>query len=145
MVVATSVTRPEVFAPHPRGRMVSVPTDADVIYAWGASLPRTDAVVVHGLRKLRVGSMVYLALSTDERVMGFGYPKLEREALVASAPDVFLLPRATDLRYSWVLARIDRLDPGEARELVLDAWDMVVPRFLARQARLTLDMVRHGE
>lgn len=122
-----------------------MPTDADAIYAWGASLPRTDAVVVHGRRKLRVGSMVYLALGADEQVMGFGYPKLEREALVASAPDVFHMPRSSDLRYSWAIARLDRLDADEARELVLDAWDMVVPRFLARQARLTLDMVRRVE
>ena len=116
-------------------------TDAEAIYAWGAGLPRTDAVVVHGRRKLRVGSMVYLSLSADEHVMGFGYPKLEREALVASAPDVFTLPQGSDLRYNWVLTRLDRLDADEACELVLDAWDMVVPRFLARQTRLALDMV----
>lgn len=120
-------------------------TDADAIYAWGARLPRTDAVVVHGRRKLRVGSMVFVALSADERVMGFGYPKLEREELVASAPEVFHLPRAADLRYSWALARLDRLDPDEARELVLDAWDLVVPRFLSRQVRLSLDMVKQVE
>jgi len=33
------------------------------------------------------------------------------------------LPRTSDLRYSWALARLDRLDADEARELVLDAWD----------------------
>lgn len=119
-----------------------MPTTPDEIYAWGAALPRTDAVVVHGRRKLRVGSMVYLSLSADEALMGFGYPKLEREALVASAPDVFQLPHASDLRYHWAVARLDRLDEEEARELVLDAWDMVVPRFLAKATRLALDMVR---
>lgn len=117
-------------------------TSPDAIYAWGAALPRTDAVVVRGRRKLRVGSMVYLALSADEALMGFGYPKLEREALVASAPDVFQLPGASDMRYHWAVARVDRLDEEEARELVLDAWDMVVPRFLARQTRLALDLAR---
>ncbi len=117
-----------------------MPTDPDTIYAWGARLPRTDAVVVHGRRKLRVGSMVFLALSNDERVMGFGYPRLERDALVASAPRVFLLPQASDLKYNWVCARLDRLDTDEALELVLDAWDLVVPRFLSRRTRLVLDM-----
>ncbi len=125
--------------------MVPMPTDVEAIYAWGAGLPRTDAVVVHGRRKLRVGSMVYLSLSADERVLGFGYPKLEREALVASAPEIFHMPQGSDLRYNWVLARLDRLDADEACELVLDAWDMVVPRFLARQTRLLLDMARGAD
>ncbi len=122
--------------------MGSMPTQPDTIYEWGAALPRTDAVVVRGRRKLRVGSMVYLSFDAEETVMGFGYPKLEREALVASAPHVFQFPRAGDMRFHWAVARLDALDEGEARELVLDAWDMVVPRFLARQTRLTLDMVR---
>jgi len=119
-----------------------MPTRPDAIYSWGSALPRTDAVVVHGRRKLRVGSIVYLSFDVDETVMGFGYPKLEREALVASAPDTFYMPSASGLRFNWVIARLDALHEDEARELVLDAWDMVVPRFLARQTRLTLDMVR---
>ncbi|NTV39266.1 MAG: MmcQ/YjbR family DNA-binding protein [Demequinaceae bacterium] len=122
-----------------------MPTRPDAIYSWGAGLPRTDAVVVHGRRKLRVGSTVYLAFDVEETVMGFGYPKLEREALVASAPGTFQMPRASDLRFNWVVARLGALDPDEARELVLDAWATVVPRFLARQTRLTLDMVRHRD
>jgi hypothetical protein len=120
-------------------------TQPDAIYSWGAALPRTDAVLVHGRRKLRVGSMVYLSFDAEEAVMGFGYPRLEREALVASAPETFQMPRVSDMRYHWVLARLDALDPDEAEELVLDAWDMVVPRFLARQTRLTLDMVRRTD
>lgn len=122
-----------------------MPTLPDEIYSWGAALARTDAVVVHGRRKLRVASMVYLSFDAAETVMGFGYPRLEREALVASAPDTFQMPRASDLRFNWVLARLDALDEDEARELVLDAWDMVVPRFLARQTRLTLDMVKRED
>jgi hypothetical protein len=109
--------------------------DADALYRFGASLPRTDAVVVRGRRKLRVKSLVYLAFSADEAVIGFGYPRLERDALVASAPDVFLLPRESDLRFSWVCARVVGLGQDEAEEFVLDAWDMVVPRFLARETR----------
>jgi hypothetical protein len=122
-----------------------MPTNAEDIYAWGAALPRTDAVVVHGRRKLRVGSMVYLSLNVEETLMGFGYPKLERDELIASAPHVFQMPRASDLRYHWAIARLEALELEEAMELVLDAWDMVVPRFLARQARLTLDMVNHED
>ena len=58
--------------------------------------------------KFRVGRIVYLAFSRDETMMGFAFPKEEREALVASAPDTFLLPKPSDLRYHWVVVRLAR-------------------------------------
>lgn len=112
--------------------------DVDALYEFGAALPRTDAVVVHGRRKLRVKSLVYAALSTDETLMGFAYPRLERDALIASAPGVFSLPRASDMRFNWVLAQVAKLADDEAQEFVFDAWAMVVPRFLERETRLRM-------
>jgi hypothetical protein len=88
-------------------------------------------VLVRDRVKFRVGRLVYLAFSRDEEVMGFGFPKEEREALVASEPDKFLMPDRGDLRYNWVQVRLDRLDADEMRELVIDAWRMVVPRRVA--------------
>jgi hypothetical protein len=88
-------------------------------------------VLVRDRVKFRVGRLVYLAFSRDEEVMGFGFPKDEREALVASEPDKFLMPDRGDLRYNWVQVRLDRLDADEMRELVIDAWRMVVPRRVA--------------
>jgi hypothetical protein len=43
----------------------------------------------------------------------------------------FPLPRPSELRYNWVVARLDHLDRTEMRELVLDAWRMVVPKRVA--------------
>ena len=63
--------------------------------------------------------------------MGFAFPKEEREALVASEPAKFLMPRQSDLRYNWVLVRLEAIDAKEMRELVLDAWRMVVPKRVA--------------
>jgi hypothetical protein len=63
--------------------------------------------------------------------MGFGFPKDERAALVASEPHKFQLPRPSDMRYHWVHARMAELDETEMRELVLDAWRMVVPKRVA--------------
>ena len=76
------------------------------------SLPRvTDGIVRDSIR-FRVGRLVFLAFSPDEQFMGFAYPKEERDALVGSDPDRFLLPRASDLRYNWVAARTDALHVG---------------------------------
>ena len=60
--------------------------------------------------------------------MGFAFPKEERDALVASEPHKFLMPRVADQRYQWVEARMAALDGEELREIVLDAWRMVVPK-----------------
>ncbi len=83
--------------------------------------------------KFRVGRIVYLAFSRDESLMGFAFPKEERTALVASEPDKFLMPKTSDLRYNWVVVRLAAIDDAEMRELVLDAWRMVVPRRVAAE------------
>jgi hypothetical protein len=95
------------------------------------SLPRTYEALVRDRVKFRVGRIVYLAFSRDETLMGFAFPKEEREALVASEPEKFLLPRTSDLRYNWVVVRLDAIDDVEMREIVLDAWRMVVPKRVA--------------
>jgi hypothetical protein len=63
--------------------------------------------------------------------MGFAFPKEERDALVASDPERFSLPRPSDLRYHWVQVRLAALGRPELRELVTDAWRMVVPKRVA--------------
>ncbi len=96
-------------------------------------LPRSHEVLVRDRMKFRVGSIVYVAFSRDETVMGFGYPKEQRASLVASDPATFLMPSASNLRFHWVEARLDALDRDELTELVLDAWRMVVPKKVARE------------
>jgi hypothetical protein len=103
----------------------------DGVRAVALGLPRSYEAVVRGRVKFRVGSIVFLAFSHDERCMGFAFPKEERDALVASEPDKFSLPRQSDMRYNWVVVRLDAIDDDEMRELVLDAWRMVVPRRVA--------------
>jgi hypothetical protein len=95
------------------------------------SLPRTTEALVRDRVKFRIGRIVYLAFSPDETVMGFAFPKEERTALVASEPHKFLMPTRSDLRYNWVLVRLAAIDAAEMRELVLDAWRMVVPKRVA--------------
>ncbi|WP_446666354.1 MmcQ/YjbR family DNA-binding protein [Flexivirga sp. B27] len=104
----------------------------DDVLPLGTELERSYPVHVRGRLKFRVGQIVYVAFSSDETVMGFGFPKEERAALVASDPDTFKLPSASDLRFNWVHAQLARLDPSEAREFVVDAWRMVVPQKLSR-------------
>src|SRR5690349_15829585 len=103
----------------------------DDVRPLGADLERSYQVYVRGRLKFRVKQIVYVAFSLDERVMGFSFPKEEREALVRGDPRRFQMPAASDMRFNWVQADLAALDPAEARELVVDAWRMVVPKKLS--------------
>ena len=95
------------------------------------SLPRSYEALVRDRVKFRVGRIVYLAFSRDETLMGFAFPKEEREALIASEPDKFMMPKLSDQRYNWVVVRLSAIDDIEMREIVLEAWRMVVPKRVA--------------
>jgi hypothetical protein len=41
------------------------------------------------------------------------------------------MPDMSDLRYNWVVGRLDALDEDETDEIVIDAWTMVVPKRVA--------------
>lgn len=105
-------------------------TVADV-RAVALALPRTEEHLIHDRVKFRVGRIVYAALSRDETILGFGFPREERAALIAAQPDRFLLERASDSRYQWIDARMATLTVPEMRELVTEAWRMVVPKRVA--------------
>lgn len=92
------------------------------------TLERSYEAVVRDRVKFRVGRIVYLAFSRDDSLMGFAFPRDEREALVASRPDTFLMPRPSDLRYQWVVVRLSAIELDELEEIVVDAWSMVVPK-----------------
>jgi hypothetical protein len=48
------------------------------------------------------------------------------------------MPRESDLRYNWVVVRLAAIDLDEMRELVIEAWRMCVPKFVAAEHERTL-------
>lgn len=108
--------------------VTKTPVTVDDVRAIAATLPRSYEVFVQGRVKFRVGQIVYVAFERDERIMGFGFPKELRDALVDSDPDKFLMPRPSDLRYNWVCVRLDAIDRNELFALVVPAWRMCVPK-----------------
>ena len=54
---------------------------ADDVRAIALSLPRAYEALVGDRVKYRVGRIVFLSLSPDETVLGFGYPREERAAI----------------------------------------------------------------
>src|SRR3954468_21940523 len=113
---------------------------ADQVRACLADLPRSYEVFVRGRWKFRVGQIVYIAFSKDETMMGFAFPKEERQLLIETEPDKFLYPRESDMRFNWVVARLDKLSRREMEEYVIDAWRMVVPKRVG-----AAELLRRGE
>ena len=108
-------------------------TTVDFVRSVATPLPRSYEVIVRDRVKFRVKQIVWLAFSRDELTLGFAFPKAERDDMIAAEPHKFLPPHPSDLRFNWLEARLDALDDDETRELVLEAWRMVVPKFLARE------------
>lgn len=106
----------------------------DDVRALASTLPRSYEVFVHGRVKFRVGRIVYLDFSRDGTLMGFAFPREWRPVLLSSDPRKFVPPRPSDVRYNWVQVRLAAIDASEMRELVLDAWEMVVPKTVTRLA-----------
>ena len=115
--------------------LASMPVSAEDVREAALALPRAYEAWVRDHRKFRVGQIVFASVSPDGSLLGFGFPREERAALVESEPEKFMLPRPSDMRYQWVLARMEALDAEEMRELVVDAWAMCVPKFV-REAHL---------
>lgn len=108
-----------------------MPVSIDDIRRIASRLPRSYEVLVRDRVKFRVGQIVWLAFSRDETQMGFAFPRDERAALVEAEPELFSMPTTSDLRFNWVEVRLDGLAEQRMREIVVDAWRMVVPKFLA--------------
>jgi hypothetical protein len=107
-------------------------TTIDAVRALAVTLPRSYEALVRDRVKFRVGRIVFLAFSRDEQEMGFGFPKEERAAMLAAEPAKFLLPAPRDLRYNWLEVRLAAIDDLEMHDLVVDAWDMCVPKTVSR-------------
>jgi hypothetical protein len=112
--------------------MLATVITASDIRGVALSLPRAYEALVRDRVKFRVGRIVFVALSRDEEMMGCGFPREERAAMVASRPDTFVMPGTSDLRYQWIEVRMAAISVPEMTALVTDAWAMCVPKSVAR-------------
>ena len=106
---------------------------AEDVVRLARALPRSEQHVIGDRLKFRVGRLVYLSLSRDETLLGFAFPREERDGLIASDPVKFLPPVPADERYNWVRVCLTEIDQQELTELVTEAWRMVVPKRVAAE------------
>src|SRR3954451_1066309 len=109
----------------------------DDVRAVASDLPRSYEAHVRGRVKFRVGRIVYLAFSRDQTLMGFAFPKDEREWLVGTEPEKFMMPKPSDMRYQWVVVRLAGIGRQEVEDLGVGGGGVGVARrgpepFMAR-------------
>ena len=104
---------------------------AQDVRAVALSLPRTEEHLIYDHVKFRVGKIVYAAITPDETIMGFDFPREERPALIAAEPDRFFVHRPSDARFNWVDTHMAMISAAEMCEFVTEAWRMVVPKRVA--------------
>ena len=114
----------------------------DDIRQLAVTLPRSEEHLIRDRVKFRIGRIVYVSISRDETTMGCGFPKEEREAVIAAEPSKFLMPTVSDQRFNWIEVRLAAIDVAEMRELVLEAWRGAVPKKVA--AAYALSAAREG-
>src|SRR3989441_11480125 len=102
------------------GKMVTV----EDVRRFAMTLPLKTEGLVGGRVKFRVGRIVYVSFSRDETVMGFAFPKDQRDWLVGGDPAKFMQPERGDLRYHWVLVRLAAVAEEELGGLGIVAWRM---------------------
>src|SRR2546428_12997337 len=109
------------------GKMVTV----EDVRRFAMTLPLTTEGLVGGRVKFRVGRIVYVSFSRDETVMGFAFPKDQRDWLVGGDPAKVMQPEKGDLRYHWGLVRLAGIDAEELRQLVIREGRTVLPQRVA--------------
>lgn len=65
--------------------------------------------------------------------MGCAFPKELRQAAVETQLEKFAYPSQSDMRFNWIHVSLAAIDPDEMRDLVEEAWSMVVPKYVAEQ------------
>jgi hypothetical protein len=127
------VTRvPDKIRPGVRDRRPTAMVTTDDVREIATDLPRTVERLVRDRVKFNVGRLVYAALSQDERTLGCGFPKEERDAMIAAWPHKFAMPGVGDQRYPWIHVDLSAIDKDELRELITNAWRMCAPRTVVR-------------
>ena len=72
---------------------------------------------------------MFAAMSDDGQQASVKATNEEQTALISAAPETFGIPAYVG-RHGWVSIQLARVDPAEARELIVEAWRHTAPKRL---------------
>ncbi|MHB1534326.1 MAG: MmcQ/YjbR family DNA-binding protein [Acidimicrobiales bacterium] len=101
----------------------------DRLRAAALALPGAEERATWGKPTFRVAGRLFLTLTSDGSSATMKASLDDQAALLATDPAVFSIAAYLG-RYGWVTVSIDRCDPDELAELVVEAWRQRAPRRL---------------
>ena len=96
-----------------------------------AGLPEADEVLVPewGHPTFRVRNKMFAAGAPDSPTMSVKASKEEQAELIAARPDTFGIAAYVG-RFGWIDVTLSKVDKGELRELLVEAWRRTAPKRL---------------
>lgn len=103
--------------------------NGELLYKTVNELPEATVVEVEawGHPTFRVGKKMFGGSDPDSTTCTLKASKEDQQALLASDPDTFYFPKYVG-RNGWVGINLDRIDPNELRELIIEAWRLTAPK-----------------
>ncbi len=98
----------------------------------GLALPSVEERVTWGTsHTLRIGDRMFALGAPDSVHVTVKASREEQAELVADDPETFSVAPYVG-RFGWVRIALERIDPGELRELLVEAWRATAPKKLLR-------------
>jgi hypothetical protein len=98
--------------------------------AMGLALPHAREQVTWGTdHTLRVGERMFAVGAPDSGRVSVKATRSDQAELIAIDPETFAVAPYVG-RFGWVRITLDRVDPGELRELLTEAWRRTAPKRL---------------
>ncbi len=94
------------------------------------SLPEAEERETWGEATFRVREKIFVMLSSSGATAGVKASLEDQSALIAMNPETFAIAAYTG-RFGWVTVQLASVDPGQMRELVVEAWRRSAPKRLA--------------
>jgi hypothetical protein len=100
----------------------------DEVRAMALALPQVEESTSYKTPAFRIRKRLIARLHQDGDALVVKVEPIEREALLATKPEQFFITPHYEDSTSWILARLDRVDPQELAELLAAAWRRLAPR-----------------
>ncbi|TMV49626.1 MmcQ/YjbR family DNA-binding protein [Paenibacillus mesophilus] len=100
---------------------------SDDVHRTALSLPGAEERDHSGKPSFRVGNKVFAVIQPDGVSLVLKTTKEDRHAYTTMAPDIYAMPDSF-ASMAYMVVRMDRIDPSECREMIVQAWRLVSPK-----------------
>jgi hypothetical protein len=105
----------------------------DEVCEMALALPSTTEVLAwEHERTWRVGGKIFVMGAPGYPTVSLKSTREEQSELVAARPEVFGVAPYVG-RYGWVQITLSEIEPGELRELIVEAWRLTAPKKQVRE------------